>query len=369
MKKLLSLVAVLALLGAACGGSGDGPDPAEDPKGALVSSFEGLQGGSHTIVFTIQSTPESLNALASDSGGSGMTPEDAQKILDSSLTVSAEGEGEDAKAQVLVNVAGSEGAVEMRVIGKDFYLRADVMGLMEQFGADTSMLDGVAAQAEAQGLTFVRPALDGEWLGIKGLQDSLGQLTGGAATPTMDQQKIIDDITAAIQSKATVTSEGDDDVGTHLKVNLPIRDLYTELSGSFQSLTGSIPGAQLPDPSEIPDEDVVVDVWVDGSDLKQVEVDFLQFAALAGETVPDGVDQLAFRIAFADFSGDTSVPEGAVEVDPSVIFQSLLGGLGGMPGSTGGTAVPGGDTGFDCSQLEGAPKDVKKQFQDLCPGI
>ncbi|MEA2447320.1 MAG: hypothetical protein QOK47_957 [Actinomycetota bacterium] len=369
MKKLLSLVAALALLGAACGGSGDGPDPAEDPKGALVSAFEGLQGGSRTIVFTVESTPESLNALASTNGGAGMTPEDSQKILDSSLTVSAEGEGEDAKAQVLVNIAGNEGAVEMRVIGKDFYLRADVRGLMEQFGVDTSQLDTVAAQAETQGLTFVGPAIDGEWLGIKGLQDSLGQLTGGAATPSMDQQQIINDITEAVKSKATVTEEGTDDVGTHLKVALPIRDLYTELSGSLQQLSGSIPGAELPDPSEIPDEDVNLDVWVDGGDLKQVEIDFLQFAELAGEAVPDGVDQLAFRIAFTEFSGDTSVPEGAVEVDPSVIFQSLLGGLGGMPGSTGGTAVPGGDTGFDCSQLEGAPKDVKKQFQDLCPGI
>jgi hypothetical protein len=366
MKKLLSLLAALALVGAACGGS-SGPDPAEDPKGALVSAFDSLEGGSRTIVFTLESTPESLNALASQDGGAGLTAEDAQKILDSSLTLSAEGEGEDAKAQLLVNVAGNEDAVEMRVLGKDFYLRADVRGLMEQFGADTSQLEGIASQAEAQGLTFARPAIDGEWLAIKGLQDQLGALTGGAATPTMDQQQLINDITAAIESKATVTSEGDDDVGTHLKVSLPIRDLYTELVGSLQGLIGSVPGAELPDPSEVPDEDVNVDVWVDGGNVKQVDLDFLQFATLAGETVPEGVDQFAFRIAFLDFAGDTSVPEGAVDVDPSVLFQSLLGGLGSS--STGGTAVPGGDTGFDCSQLEGAPKDVKAQFKDLCPNV
>ena len=71
MKKLLSLVAALALVGGACGGS-SGPDPADDPKGALVSAFENLEGESSTFVFTIVSTPESLDALASQDGGAGM---------------------------------------------------------------------------------------------------------------------------------------------------------------------------------------------------------------------------------------------------------------------------------------------------------
>jgi hypothetical protein len=366
MKKLLSLVAALALLGGACGGS-SGPDPAEDPKGALVSAFENLEGESRTFVFTIQSTPESLNALASEDGGAGMTPEDAQKILDSSLTISTEGEGEDAKAQVLANVAGNEEAVEMRVIGKDFYLRADVRGLMEQFGADTSQLESVASQAEASGLTFVGPAIDGEWLSIKGLQDQLAQFTGGAATPSADQTELVNQITQVIKDKATVTSEGDDDAGTHLVVSLPIRDIYQEISGSLGALGGAVPMGDLPDPSEIPDEDVTVDVWMDGDNLSQVELDFLQFAEIADEPVPEGVDQFAFRIAFEDFSGDTSVPDGAVEVDPTTLFQGLMGGMapGGVPGGT----APGGTSGFDCSQLEGAPKDVKDQFKDLCPNV
>jgi hypothetical protein len=366
MKKLLSMVAVLALLGTACGGSG-GPDPAEDPKGALVSAFDGLKTGDQTITFTVATTPEALNALASENGGAGMAAEDAQKILDSSLTISSEGEGEDAKAQILANIAGNDGAVEIRVLGGDFYIRADVAGLMEQFGADTSQLDTVAQGAEAQGLTFVRPAINGEWLAIKGLQDQLSQLTGGQ-TPTMDQQQFVTKLTDTIQSKATVTSEGDDDQGTHLVVKLPIRDIYTEFVGQLQALGGAIPtGAELPDPSEVPDEDVSVDVWVDGDSLSQIELDFLQFAEIAGETVPDGVDQFAFRITFEDFSGDTSVPEGAVEVDPSVLFQGLLGGMSG--GVAPGGAVPGSDTGFDCSQLEGAPQDVKDQFADLCPNV
>ncbi len=365
MKKLLSLVAALALVGGACGGS-SGPDPADDPKGALVSAFENLEGGSNTLVFTIQSTPESLDALASEDGGSGMSAEDAQKILDSSLTVSSEGEGDDAKAQIVANVAGNEGAVELRVIGKDFYVRADVQGLMEQFGADTSQLETIKSQAQAGGLTFVGPAIDGEWLAIKGLQDQLAQLTGGAATPSADQQQIINEVTQVIKDKATVTNEGEEDAGTHLVATLPIRDIYTEISGSLGALGGAVP-MDLPDPSEVPDEDVTIDIWMDGDDLSQVELDFLQFAEIANEPVPEGVDQFAFRIAFEDFSGDTSVPEGAVEVDPTTLFQGLLGGVsGGVPG---GTTAPGGSSGFDCSQLEGAPQDVKDQFKDLCPNV
>jgi hypothetical protein len=369
MKKLLCSVALLALLGSACGGGSGGPDPAEDPKGALVSAFENLSGESQTITFTIASTPESLNALASTNGGAGMTPEDAQKLLDSSLTISSEGTGEDAKAQILANVAGNDGAVEMRILGKDFYVRADVAGLMEQFGADTSSLDGVAAQAEAQGLTFVRPAIDGEWLAIKGLADQLGALTGGAATPgnMADQQAIVNQLTETLQSKATVTSEGDDDVGTHLVAALPIRDIYTEFMGTLQGLGGAVPMDQLPDPSEVPDEDVTVDIWVKDGKVSQVDLDFLQFAALAKEPVPAGVDQFAFRITFAAFSGDTSVPEGAVEVDPSVLFQGLLGG-GMVPGG-GAVDSGGGTSGFDCSQLEGQPKEVTDQFKDLCPNL
>jgi hypothetical protein len=373
MKRTGALVATAALLLSACaGGSGS---KSEDPKAALISAMEST-GESEGLTFdlSIQSDPESLDQLAkADGGGSGMAEEDAEKLLDSSITVSTRGQGETGSSEIVVNVAG-EDDFEMKTIDKVLYLRADVEGLVETFGGDPNQIAAGVEQAEAQGLTFVRPAVEGEWISIEGLEETAQQMTGQTPPSLPDQQQFIDDLTASFKENATVTSEGQEDVGEHLVVSVPLRATYESFVESFSELSQQIPVGQLPPASEVPDEDVVMDVWVDDERVTQLLFDVIQFVELTDdvEDAPEDAE-FAFLAEIDEFDDEIEVPEGAVAVDPQQIFglfgAAFMGGVG-APGAGAG-AAPGGDIGanFNCDDLAGAPPEVLSQFAEECPEL
>jgi hypothetical protein len=369
-RRIVALAAVGALIMGAC--SEAGPDPAEDPKGALVTSIDALQDQEAlSVTLSIESDPESLQALGSQSG-SELSSDNAQKILDSSLTIVAvKGEDpDDSRAQVVVNVAGNDAAVEMRFLDKTLFVRADAKGLAEEFGQDPASLDALGQQAAAQGLDFVEPALNGEWLAFEGLDQLAQQFGGAAASPNVQQEQLIDDLSEAFKSAAKVTSEGEDDVGTHLVATVPLRDVYEKLLEDAGSLTQAVPGATLPPASEVPDESITVDTWVEDGRLTQVELDFLQFAKFAEEDVPEGVNRLAFKIALNEFDGEITAPEGAVDVDLQELMRSFTGvtGVGGATGTDqGGTAGSGeipGLPGVSCADLASQdPSTIKAALE------
>jgi hypothetical protein len=374
MKKALALTAAAVMfLGACAGGSSEGPDPAEDPKGALISAMEATgQAEGLTLHLTVQSDPASLDAMAKgDGGGSGMSEEDAQKILDSSITVNTQGSGEDGSFEMAVNVAG-EDDFEMKTIDKVVYIRADVKGLVETFGGDPAEIDAGVQALEGQGLTFAGAAADGEWLSIAGLQEAAQQITGQTAPAVPEQEQLIKDLTASFKENAEVTSEGDDDAGEHLLVSVPLRATYENFVEDFQQLGQQLPLGQLPPSSEVPDKDVVFDVWVEDNRVTQLEFDFLQIAELSGdvEEIPEGVEQFAFRAEIDEFGDDIEAPEDAVSVDPQQIF-GLFGGMMGGMGAGAGAMPPAGDlgAGFNCNDLKGAPPEVLSQFAEECPEL
>jgi hypothetical protein len=372
MKKTGALVAAAALLLSACAGGSDANS--EDPKAALVTAMENT-GASEGLTFTlsIESDPESLNAL--DRAGStseGIAEEDAEKILASSLTMSTRGSGEEGAFEMVVNVAG-EHDIEVKAIDKVLYFRADVEGLVETFGGDPSEIETGVQQAEAQGLTFVRPAAEGEWVSISGLGDSLGQITGQTPPPVPEQEELIQDLTASIKENATVTSKGQEDAGEHLVVSLPLRETYENFVEDFSQLSQQIPLGQLPDSSTVPEEDVTLDIWVDDDRVTQVLLDIVQVAELAEDAdVPEGTE-VSFLAEIEEFEDDIEAPEDAVAIDPQQIlgiFGGLLGGMG-APGAGGGAAPPAGDlgAGFNCDDLAGAPPEVLSEFAEECPEL
>ncbi len=373
MRHRLSRVTLLLVAGAlvlsACSGDDTAQQAEEDPKGTLVDSINALADtDSLSVTLSLQSDPESLAALASEDG-TELSSEDAQKILDSSITIAArKGESEDdGQAQVTVNVAGND-AIEMRLLDQTLFLRADARGLAETFGQDPATLDALGQQAAAAGLDFVEPALNGEWLALEGL-DQLAQQFGGAApTPSAEQQEqLLRDLSDAFESTGEVTSEGEDDVGSHLVVTVPLRDIYEELLDNAESLTGSVPGASLPPASEVPDEEVTLDAWVRDGRLAQLEVDFLQFAEMSDEEVPEGVERFALRLSLEEFDEEIAAPEDAVDVDLQQLLQAVGGGLGGPPADPGGGTTTGeipGLPGVTCEQLAAQnPEDIKAALQ------
>jgi hypothetical protein len=368
MKRIGALLAAVGLLIGACGGSA-GPDPEANPKEALVSAFENLaDSDGMEIVLSLDATAESLNGLAGD-GGEAMDEETAQKILDSSLRVLTKGQGEDASFEMVATIAGEED-LEIKVVDKVVYFRADAEGLTETFGGDPSELETMGQQAKAQGLTFVEPALNGEWVAITGAEQ-LAQQFGGATDAgqmTENQEKLVRDITQALEESATVTNEGSDDAGEHLAVSLPVREIYQRMMSSFQGIPG-FPGGQLPPESEIPDESVVMDVWIDDDRVTQAAIDFAQFASMAEEGGGTG-GRVALLMEFDEFDEDIETPDDAVEVPAEQLMQLFMGAAG-MGGTMGGAGQGSGGTppDFDCAQLEGAPPAIKEQFADMCPDL
>lgn len=368
MKKVGALLLVSALSMGACAGS---ESKSEDPKATLISAMENTgQAEGLTVTLSIESDPESLNKLdRSGNESQGIAEEDAEKLLASSMTISTRGSGEEGAFEMLINVAG-EHDIEIKAIDKVLYFRADVEGLVETFGGDTSEIETGVQQAEAQGLDFVRPAAEGEWVSIAGLGDSLGQITGQTPPAVPEQEQLIQDLTASFKENATVTSEGQEDAGEHLVVSVPLRETYENFVEDFSQLSQQIPLGQLPDSSGVPDEDINLDIWVDDERVTQVLFDLVQVAELEGDSdVAEGT-QVGFLAEIEEFEEEIEAPEDAVAIDPQQILGIFGGFLGGMQGSATESA-PAGDVGagFNCNDLKGAPPEVLAQFAEECPEL
>lgn len=328
MKRILALLATLAMLLGACGGDTSSP-ASDDPKKTLLSALESVESSEgFDLTFSIQSTPESIQALASD-GDSQLSADDVQNILSISISIAGNNttDPEETATEMVLDVGGNE-AFELRAIQKDLFARADVRGLLEMNGQDPAMLDGLEQQATAAGADFVGPALDGEWIHLSGFQKFAESITGGTVTePSAEDKQVIERFTESLEENARVTNEGDDDVGTHLVTRVPLRDTYASYIDLIKQSAAGTLDATFPPADQIPDEDIAVDVWVSGDTVTQVEFDLLQIPEITGDEVPPGVDQLAVRMVVGEFDGDVTAPEGAVTITPQDVM-ALFGGQG-----------------------------------------
>lgn len=374
MRKLLAVMAAATMLMAACGGDDKGgASGGGTPKERLTAALEANQdAGPRTVTMSLDSDTESLVALSEGD----ITEDTANKILDSSISISSNGESDPTKTEFAfaINIAGNTD-IEFRYIDQILYFRVDVDSLLDLAGPDakaeaTQQINAAVQQAKAQGLDFVENAVNGDWIALTGLDALLSQL-GMNATPSAEQQQAIEGVLAAISEDATVTSEGTDDLGEHLVATANLRNMAESVDDLFKSVFGSsVPTDQLDiDPNDVPDADFDFDIWIDDGTVKQMEIDILQIAEIAApdEEIPNGVNKLAFKVAVDDFSGEFEVPDGAVEVNVTELIQKFMGALGGT-GSAGGTGSDSGTDAF-CDALKDQPKSVQKAYADQCPNL
>lgn len=325
--RFAALLCAAALLAGACSDGGE-EQAAENPQQAFgdaldaLSEYEGI-----SVEMTIEADTASLTAQ------DDMTEEEAQKLLDSSLTLSAKGETvEDAQAEIVVNVAGNEDAVELRVLDQTLYARIEVRDLVEEFGGNVADIDTTVQQATAQGFDFAQPLADGEWVGIEGLDELAEQFGGGAPSPdSAEAQAIVDELAQILDQNADVTSEGTDDVGAHLVVTVPLRETVQESLDALQGLSGVPAGAIPPDATQdVPDADIPIDVWVSDGRIVQLEFDIVAISEEVGEPQPEGVDNLALRLALDEFTEGVEAPSDFTSINLQEILQTFFGGLGTM---------------------------------------
>ena len=370
MRKLFAAIAAVTMVMAACGGD-SGSSGGGSPKDTLNEAVANLSSGGHTITLSLDSDPKSLVAL----GEGDLTEDTASKILDSSLSISSNGEADpkDSQFAIAANIAGNTD-VEMRFIDETLYLRVDLDSLLDLAGPEAKaqaqqQIDAAVQAAKAQGLDFVEPAANGEWIAFTGLTGLLSQL-GVNATPTSDQKAMVNKFAEALTKSATVTSEGDDDEGEHLVATANLRDVYQNILDVAKQLNPSAASSfDQVDPSQVPDQDVKVDFWVNDGNLTQISFDFLQLASLGDTKIPDGVDNFGLKLEIDDFSGGIEVPSGATEVDVNQLLQTFMGALSGSTGSAGSSGSSGSSTDAFCNALKGQPKSVQQAYADQCPNL
>lgn len=379
-----------ALLAGACSEGGGSEEVAENPKQALVDAFEALSEyeGIEMVM--------SLEADADDLANEDLPIEQAEQLVESSITIRGKQATtpEDQQVEFVVNVGGNEDAVELKAVGESIYVRADVRELVETFGGSTAEIDTAVQQASAAGLDFVEPLVEGEWVGVEGLNDLAEQF--GVTVPTPDPEQadaLAKRLTAVFEENADVSSEGSDDVGDHLLVRVPLKEFVTE---TFDVLLGAsgLPAGALPmeDLEQIPEDAVMpIDVWIADGAVAQVELDFVRFAEEFGEDVPEGIEQVAMRFTFEEFTDEVEAPSDFVEIDLQEILQGFLGAMPGTEGLDTGSAIeaPSGERevvlpelGLACEDLQtlspdeietflgasGMPGAVKK-IRQACPEL
>ena len=372
MKKLLAILAGATLLLSAC--ADNGLSASDDPKGALVDALRTLsesEGLTQTI--RLQSDTDSLVAT----GEGDIDAETAQKILDSSITVSAlqADNPEDAASLILVTIAGNED-LEIRFVEGDLYFRADIESLLETFGQDAAQLDAAISQFQGQpGLEWIEDAVAGDWVVLEDvleLSEQFGGASMGAGSLGADQQKeLVNNLLQAVEKNATVTSEGDEDAGEHVVATLPLRETLSDLIDALGPAAG-MTGAQLGESLEdVPDEDISIDFWIADGTVTQIAFDVVEFAeSFEGTTeeIPEGVEELSILVEIEEFDGSVEPVADAAKIDTAALAQAFTGMLGGgIPGSDSGSA--GGSGAFDCSMLEGAPPEVIELYAEECPEL
>lgn len=332
MRRLLAGLTLTMLLLAGCGQAGGAGEAT--PTEALTGALDNLETlDSLTTRFSLVSTPESLQAAAREDG-SELSEDDAAKILDSSLTVSGDtsGNASDAPAQMVLNVAGAD-VFELRTVDETLYARADVRALAEHLGGDPAQLDAVGDQLAAGGMTYIKPALDGEWMALQGLEQFAEGYLGQPADPeaSSEDKQLVEQFTTSIKENASVTDAGSDDAGRHLVASVPLRETYEDYAKLVEGLSSSMGGAgmapgELPGAGEIPDEDAKLDVWVSDGQVTQIEFDFMQIRNWTEEEAPEGLESLALNIALEEFTGEVTAPDDPTVITPEQLLQDFAGG-------------------------------------------
>ncbi|MBW3662578.1 MAG: hypothetical protein KY469_05700 [Actinobacteria bacterium] len=353
--RFLASVASAALLATACGG-GSSLDVESNPSQALSDAAQNLaESDAIEAVIRLDADADDLAALAAE-GGDDLPPEAAEAITNSSLRVRSQGSGDDGQFEMAVVIDGDE-SIEIRAIGQEVYVRADVRGLLDRFdttGTAAAELETGLEQMQASGLDFVGPAVEGEWLHLTGVRQVMEMMQGFAGGQQPDEaevEQVAEQVKQRLQQffseEVEVSYIGSEDAGERVRATATGEELLTlgeELFALMGPLAAGLTGGQ--DPTAAIDElraeagadaenfTLPIDVWIDGDRISRVGFDVLAFAELNAEMmgedaeIPEGLDRLALVIDLNEFGDSIEAPDDAVEVNLFELFGQLGGGLG-----------------------------------------
>lgn len=323
-RTIIAAATVMALALAACGTA----EVLAPPLAVQEAARSTLDRSSMQLTFSLAGDADDILALF----GEGAAPTDDDRrgvdvVRDSRLTVSFdrgdEATVDDDRFALDLDVGDIDHAVEVRVVAKTLYARADVPLLAEYFGFQTGSLAEAVAGAETAGFGFLADAVAGRWLStdlapLEAMAEGGAGLDAGGAEQL---QPFLDALASAFSEDVDVERVGKDGAGERYRLTVALRRVYERLLPLLGSLPG-LPGpGMIPPASEVPDETVTADVWVADGRISRGELDLAQFA-------PHATGPVALRVDISGLDGDITAPEGAVDVNVMQILGSFLGAVG-----------------------------------------
>lgn len=359
----VAAVAAAAVTGlAACGTSSD-KTASQSPKDAITTAYTKLlDNNALTVTVKIDESASDLIALSTTSGSAAdpdstpLTQQQANAIAGGSIqlaekvasgTLDKPAAGTAADTAITVNAGDDPKLIEIRLVAKKAYARADVPQF-EKYGAlkqsDLAELTGPSAPPQA---AFLKDAVAGKWIQLP-LQDAIDAESGASGAKASVSPTQISGLQSALQSIFTKdissTKAGKDStLGDQYNLTASSRVVATDLVAAVKSELGSIPGADKElanlDPATVPDKNVTVQAFVKNDTLNAVRLDVAQFLTGADLASLKGKP---FYIE-ADFANSADVAAPASSTN--VTFGSLIAlfeGLskGSTTDSASGTATP-----------------------------
>jgi hypothetical protein len=242
--------------------------------------------------------------------------------------------------------------IELRSVDGKIFARANAKKILTLAGEDPGSLDQQLAQLPP-GMEPLAKAAKGEWVSLDlakaaaAAKDSglLKNLPTAAPSPAVDAtkvQKLVNDLKAAYQQKATITELGkDDERGQGYRLGAPAKQVAEAVSGDLIALVGKSSEAEVRKSiNQIPDKTFNVDIWVKDDKVSAVSLDITQFLKK-----PVAGKKLAVDIDVDVDSAKVTAPSGATEIDVKALLDQFpaaaLGGLSAGGGiSSGGSGAP-----------------------------
>jgi hypothetical protein len=234
------------------------------------------------------------------------------------------------QSELDLKLNGEDRAADVVATRPTLYLRVDLAAIGSGLGVKTSTIkaEATALGAEVPGLAAVVAGKYGS-VDMKSLTTLVHQIGGTAPAASATAGSEVNQLFAALRSafaSGQATKVGSDGVGDHYRATIQPGPLAQNLESRLSSLVpplSALVGGTVKQVNGAAAKPVTVDVWVSGSKVKQMEIDFRQYHQGAGGPAnPVGIK--------AVFAGGTSVvvPSGATPVDLSKVGGLIAGLLG-----------------------------------------
>jgi hypothetical protein len=228
--------------------------------------------------------------------------------------------------------------VELRSLNGVIYARANVKKILSLAGQNPNELDSQLGSLPPS-LAPLAKAAKGEWVSIdlvkaaQAAKDSgvLNELPTATASPVDSAKvtKLVNDLKAAYQKNATITSLGSGDKGDGYRLSAPAKQIATSVQPDLIDLVGQSGATEIRKSiAQIPNKNVNLDLWVKDDQFTDVNLDLTQFLKK-----PVTGKKLNLDIGINVGSGKVTAPSGVTEIDVKQIMSAIPAALGAGLGS------------------------------------